>query len=73
MTNFLQLAIGLLGDLGLRRSPAKYPPHLFLNMDCRDCPKPFDPAKRTNEERRVALGVFWLSSVYDRNSIVYER
>lgn len=72
VTNLLQLAIGLLGDLGLKRPPAKQPPHLILNYETRSCPKNFSPTKRTTEERRVALGIFWLSSVYDHRSRLSE-
>ena len=60
-----QLALGLVGTLGLNKPPLKEPPQTVLDLDARGCPtKPFTPSIRTTEERRVVLGCFMLSSVY---------
>jgi hypothetical protein len=37
----------------------------MLSYDARDFPKPLIALKRTIEEQRVAVGVFYLSSVYE--------
>lgn len=56
MNNLMQLATSLLGDLGLNRH-ALLPERtriLVLN--------PLEPSPRTNEDRRIMLGVWYLSS-----------
>jgi hypothetical protein len=72
VTNLIQLAIGLLGDLGLKRAPLRQAPSLIINHYIREYGKAA-PAKRTNEERRVAIGVFFLSSVYGYNRRMYGK
>jgi hypothetical protein len=63
ITNLIQLAIAIIADLGLNKPLAKCPQHMILSYDARGCPKPVHPSKRTMEERRAVVGVFWLSSV----------
>lgn len=59
-----QLAMALLGNLGLNKPPLKESTQMVLNLDARGCPiKPFSPSTRTTEERRAVLGCFLLSSV----------
>lgn len=59
-----QLAMALVGNLGLNKPPLKEPTQMLLNLDARGCPrKPFTPSARTVEERRAVLGCFLLSSV----------
>ncbi len=56
MNNLMHLAISLLADLGLNRHPslAERTKLMVLN--------PPEPKPRTNEERRVLLGVWYMSS-----------
>ncbi|KAL6718431.1 hypothetical protein ACLMJK_004521 [Lecanora helva] len=63
ITSVLQMAKGLVGNLGLKRMPPKEPPQMMLEYDARGCPKPFNPTPRTIEERRAVLGCFLVSSV----------
>jgi hypothetical protein len=59
----VQLAIGLLGDLGLKKAPIKQAQSVILNYDTRDQSKPFNIPKRSVDEQRLAVSVFWISSV----------
>lgn len=63
VTNIVQLAIGLLGDLGLKKATIKQAPSPIINYDTRDAPKPFSVPKRSIDEQRLAVSVFWISSV----------
>ena len=63
VTNLLQLAMALLADLGLNKTPPEQSLNVVLNYDSQGCPRQFAQPKRTMEERRVAVGLFWLSSV----------
>jgi hypothetical protein len=66
VSSLIQLAVGLLADLGLNKPPSiDDAPHIMLNYDARGCPKPFNPATRTMEERRAAITCFSFSSTYD--------
>ena len=59
----IQLALALVGNLGLNKSPPKEPMQMMMNLDARGCPvKPFNLSVRTTEERRAVLGCFLLSS-----------
>ena len=64
MTAITQLAIGLVSNLGLRKPPPKESPQMMLNYDARGCPKPYSSSPRTMEERRVAIGCFYVSAMY---------
>lgn len=59
VTHLIQLAMGLVGNLGLRKLPPKDPPQLMLNFDPRGSPK---PPTRTMEERRAGLWCWLVSS-----------
>lgn len=61
MTHVLHLAIGSLGDLGLKRPPPKESPCIMLNYDARGYPKPILPESRTIEDRRLAISC-WSAS-----------
>lgn len=64
MIQSTQLAMALVGNLGLNKPPLNEPTHMMYNLDSRGCPiKPFSPSTRTMEERRALLGCFLLSSV----------
>lgn len=64
ITSAAQIAIALVGNLGLNKPPLKESTQMMLNLDGRGCPvKPFTPTTRTTEERRAVLGCFLLSSV----------
>ncbi|KAJ4271337.1 hypothetical protein NW762_000039 [Fusarium torreyae] len=54
--NLIALAVTLVGELGLHRSPT------ILERTNLMVVKPFQPESRTNEERRALLGVWYLSS-----------
>ncbi|KAF9774979.1 hypothetical protein IL306_006978 [Fusarium sp. DS 682] len=56
LNNLIALAATLVGELGLHRSPT------VLERTSLMVVKPFQPAERTNEERRALLGVWYLSS-----------
>ena len=59
-----QLAMALVGNLGLHKPPLKEPTQMMLNLDAQGCPqKPFSLSRRTTEERRAVLGCFLISSV----------
>ena len=65
MIQSTQLALALVGNLGLNKPALKEPPQTLLDLDARGCPvTPFSPSIRTTEERRAVLGCFMLSSVY---------
>lgn len=69
ITQATQLAMALVGNLGLNKPPLKEPKQIMLNLDARGCPtKPFSPSPRTMEERRAVLGCFLLGSVYLNSS-----
>ena len=60
-----QLAMALVGNLGLNKPPPKEPAQVMLSLNARGCPtRPFTPTVRTMEERRAILGCFLLGSVY---------
>ena len=66
MTPISQLAISLVGNLGLNKPPPKEAPQMMHDLDARGCPiRPFtsSTSTRTLEERRAVLGCFLLSSV----------
>jgi hypothetical protein len=69
MPNLIQLAMALLGDLGLNNPPPKEPINMLLNRDSRGCPKLFNPSTRIMEERRAAIGCFSVISVYGSRSL----
>ncbi|KAI3574142.1 hypothetical protein IWW34DRAFT_633764 [Fusarium oxysporum f. sp. albedinis] len=56
LNNLIALASTLVGELGLHRSPT------VLERTSLMVVTPFQPAARTNEERRALLGVWYLSS-----------
>ncbi|KAH7156415.1 hypothetical protein EDB81DRAFT_646898 [Dactylonectria macrodidyma] len=56
LNNLIALAATLVGELGLHRSPS------CLERTNLMVVKPFYPERRTNEERRALLGVWFLSS-----------
>lgn len=56
LNNLISLAVTLTGELGLRRSPCVQERTNLMVV------KPFKPEKRTNEERRALVGVWFLSS-----------
>ncbi|KAF4980152.1 hypothetical protein FZEAL_3771 [Fusarium zealandicum] len=56
LNNLIALAVTLVGELGLHRSPT------VLERTNLMVVKPFRPERRTNEERRALLGVWFLSS-----------
>ncbi|KAL9574381.1 hypothetical protein ACKAV7_001535 [Fusarium commune] len=56
LNNLIALASTLVGELGLHRSPT------VLERTSLMVVTPFQPAARTNEERRALLGVWFLSS-----------
>lgn len=56
LNNLIALAITLVGELGLHRSPTALERTNLMVV------KPFIPERRTNEERRALLGVWFLSS-----------
>ncbi|KAF5965298.1 hypothetical protein FBULB1_12292 [Fusarium bulbicola] len=56
LNNLIALASTLVGELGLHRSPS------VLERTSLMVVTPFQPAARTNEERRALLGVWYLSS-----------
>ncbi len=62
ITQLMQLAMGLVANLGLRRLPPKEPPQLMMDLDSRGCPRPFDPSARTMEERRAGLWCWFVNS-----------
>jgi hypothetical protein len=70
ITNLVQLAIAVIADLGLNKPLTKSPQHTVLSYNARGCQKPVRPSKRTMEERRAVIGVFWLSSMV---STYFER
>lgn len=62
----INLAIGLAGDLGLTKPAPQTSPAVMMNWTQAGCPKPPHALvirKRTMEERRVVLGLFYVSSV----------
>ncbi|TGO85007.1 hypothetical protein BPOR_0441g00020 [Botrytis porri] len=63
-SSMIQLAMGIVFDLGLNKSPQKEAPHLFLNFDARGCPKPFIPAVGSQHEKRALLCLYSLSSSF---------
>ncbi|KAF4467796.1 hypothetical protein FALBO_5331 [Fusarium albosuccineum] len=56
LNNLIALAVTLVGELGLHRSPNALERTNLMVV------KPFQPERRTNEERRALLGVWFLSS-----------
>ncbi|KAI8684842.1 hypothetical protein NCS57_00151300 [Fusarium keratoplasticum] len=56
LNNLIAMAVTLVGELGLHRSPT------VLERTNLMVVKPFQPERRTNEERRALLGVWFLSS-----------
>lgn len=58
LNNLIAMAVTLVGELGLHRSPT------VLERTNLMVVKPFQPERRTNEERRALLGVWFLSSAY---------
>ncbi|KAI5467458.1 hypothetical protein BGZ63DRAFT_346309 [Mariannaea sp. PMI_226] len=56
LNNLIALSITLVGELGLNRSPSALERTNLMVV------KPFQPETRTNEERRLLLGVWFLSS-----------
>ncbi|KAB8301529.1 hypothetical protein EYC80_003377 [Monilinia laxa] len=63
-SSMVQLAMGLVYDLGLNKAPPKEAPHLLLNFDARGCPKPFLPPAGSRQENRALLCLFSLSSSF---------
>ena len=63
LISLLQLAIGMLGDLGLKKPPPKDSPCMLLNYDARGFPKPLLPALRTLEDQRMAISCWSLSQL----------
>ena len=63
VTSVLGLAIGMLGNLGLKKPPPKESPYLLLNYDARGYPKPLLPASRTIEDRRMAISCWSISQL----------
>ena len=61
MTHVLHLAVGMLGDIGLKKPPPKDSPCMMLNYDARGFPKPFLPESRTLDDRRLAISC-WSAS-----------
>lgn len=55
LNNLISMAVTLVGELGFNRSPN------LLERTNLMVVKPFTPEKRTNEERRVLLGAWFLS------------
>ena len=64
MTFTMQLAIGLVGNLGLKRPPPKETPQIMLENVGRGCSKHYSTAPRTMKERRAVIGCFLIGSVY---------
>ncbi len=65
LTNLVQLAIALLFGLGLHKAPNGNDEHEVLVEETK-CPSERLDLKRrrTLEERRAFLGLFWLTNVY---------
>ncbi|ESZ93227.1 hypothetical protein SBOR_6383 [Sclerotinia borealis F-4128] len=63
-TSMIQLAMGLVYDLGLNKAPPKEAPHLLLHFDARGCPKPFLPPVGSHQEKRALLCLYSLSSSF---------
>lgn len=64
VTPVLQLAVGLLGDLGLKKQPSDKQTCMMLEYDARGCPRPCDLGVRTLEEKRAAIACFSISQLY---------
>ncbi|KAF5680835.1 hypothetical protein FHETE_223 [Fusarium heterosporum] len=56
LNNLISLAVTLVGELGLHRSPTVLERTNLMVVN------PFQPKPRTNEERRALIGVWYLSS-----------
>ncbi|RAL64225.1 hypothetical protein DID88_002117 [Monilinia fructigena] len=67
-SSMVQLAMGLVYDLGLNKAPPKEAPHLLLNFDARGRPKPFLPPAGSRQENRALLCLFSLSSRMHRGT-----
>ncbi|KAI9639999.1 hypothetical protein NHQ30_011558 [Ciborinia camelliae] len=63
-SSMIQLAMGLVYDLGLNKAPPKEAPHLLLNFDARGCPKSFIPPVGSYQEKRALLCLYSLSSSF---------
>lgn len=62
----IHMAIAAAGDLGLSRPAMQSSPTVMLNWTTQGCPKPphaLTVKPRTMEERRVVLGLFFISSI----------
>jgi hypothetical protein len=62
----IHLAFALAGDLGLTKPAPQTSPAVMMNWTQAGCPKPphaLAIKKRTMEERRVVLGLFYVSSI----------
>ena len=62
-TSLVQLAMGILFDLGLNKPPLTERNLMMLEYDSRGCPKRLSSAERTLEERRAVIGCFFASSM----------
>ncbi|KAM0159184.1 hypothetical protein ACHAPG_003666 [Botrytis cinerea] len=63
-SSMIQLAIGIVFDLGLNKTPPKEAPYLLLNFDARGCPKPFIHVVGSQQEKRALLCLYSLSSSF---------
>ena len=63
MTTLMQLVMGLIANLGLKKTAPKEPLRVMMEYDERGCPRKYTPSPRTMEERRAVIGCFFLSSV----------
>lgn len=67
----MQLSIALLAELGLNKAVPKDMPHLLLEYSARGCPEQYCQLRdRTTEERRVAIGCFLATSVYENTHFI---
>ncbi|KAJ8071875.1 hypothetical protein OCU04_002183 [Sclerotinia nivalis] len=63
-SSLIQLAMGLVYDLGINKAPPKEAPSLLLNFDARGCPKISLRPAGSDQERRALLCLYSLSSSF---------
>lgn len=72
LTNLVQLAIAQLVELGVNKAVPKDMPHLLLEYNAQGCAEKYcQPQERRIEERRVVLGCFLVTSVYEKLLLTY--
>lgn len=63
-SSLIQLAMGLVYDLGLNKAPPKETPTFLLNFDARGCPKSALRPAGSYQEKRALLCLYSLSSSF---------